>query len=380
MIATVLTRSLIPIFLLAAAATAGDFEDGKAAFDARDYDAARKRLDAALAADPAHAPARVLLAFIAFYFGQDKAAAAHLDEAEKHPARLATPDEDWGEWPAVVASLRVALRNPFEGRPDAAKLRGRTREGHYLLATDCGPPGRGLEEVGRLLEKIYDAYSAVFRFEKDRRLLSRVIVFDRREDYEAFTRALDPEDDGTDSSGYYHPLFRLLVIANDRGGAARGPLFEESLDTMFHEGFHQFLDYFVSDAPCWFDEGIAEYFGPSEVLPGGKELRVGVVVKERAGGSETRYRTIKSARPTPLRDFLLLDRDAFMARADVHYAQAWAFVHFLLHGAPGGKDLLVRYFKALRGGEDAARAFEETFGKVDLPALEKAFLEYVRGL
>jgi tetratricopeptide (TPR) repeat protein len=376
------------------------FKGAKAAFAKRDYERARAKLGEVLAADPDRAPAKLILGLIAFYFGDDRSARDWLEKATVDRAKLEGEDDDFGKWTETADGLRTCLENPFAARfgEDASKLVGKTRGGHYLLATDCGAgdlaklkPGqvtRGHSEIGALLEKIYESYSVVFPFEKDRRLLSRVIVFDRREDYGAFTQKLDPEDDGSDSMGYYQSYYRLLVIANDPIGAPVGSLYQDSMDTMFHEGFHQFLDYFVADAPYWFNEGIAEYFGPSEIVPGsgGRKLRIGVVVKERGEGM-TRYAVIRAAlagkrkeRPTPIRELLKLDGEAFMKSADLHYAESWSFVHFLMHGSPAGKGLLLGYFKALRAGKDADAAFDETFGKVDLDALEAEWKKYVEGL
>jgi hypothetical protein len=63
------------------------------------------------------------------------------------------------------------------------------------------------------------------------------------------------------------------------------------------------------------------------------------------------------------------------------YAQAWSMVHFFCEAAGGRhRPRIEAYFRALASGADARGALGAAFGDADLKALEKEWLEYVRGL
>ncbi|HVY62245.1 MAG TPA: DUF1570 domain-containing protein, partial [Planctomycetota bacterium] len=324
--------------------------------DAGDIAGARQDLDKLLAAEPENRKANGLAARIRFFYADDAAARKLLAKADPE-------DED-------AAILARFLDGPFAGSP-AKKTGG----GHYLLATDVTKR----DGVATLLEEIYGAYSHAFPGERDRRLVSRVFVFARRDDYLSWSKEV-LDDDASDSAAYYLPSFRLLVVDAD----GEDELSDYGRDSMFHEAFHQFLHYFLDSdrTPFWFNEGVAEYFGPSRVRPGGRALEIGLLPRgDGTKGSstlDTAKRTLD--RWTPLRRLMLLDADGFMAEEDalMHYAESWATVHFLAQSDEGRKRLLA-YYDALRKGKTQQEAFERVFaGSVD--RLEADVKDYVRKL
>ena len=84
------------------------------------------------------------------------------------------------------------------------------------------------------------------------------------------------------------------------------------------------------------------------------------------------------AKVLPLPTLLRLDRAGWSrpGQERLNYAQSWAFVHFLL-SSRAGKKLLKDYFQALRRGRDLKEAYQEVFGKVDMPALDARWRAYV---
>ena len=57
--------------------------------------------------------------------------------------------------------------------------------------------------------------------------------------------------------GLYSPALKQLLIWNQ-------PNRKKMLETVRHEGFHQYLDGVMSDPPPWLNEGLAMYY---EALP-----------------------------------------------------------------------------------------------------------------
>ncbi|HVY62325.1 MAG TPA: DUF1570 domain-containing protein [Planctomycetota bacterium] len=352
-------------------ASPGTFEDGAALFKKHDYLAARPLLEAAAAAPGAPRAtvdrASFLLARIAYFCADDAAARAALGRIE---GRVKGREE-----------LDACLGAPFGAGVEVA----RGRAGGFYVETDLGPPA--VEEIGGYLRQIQREYQDLLPIEHDPRLVPRVLVFQGREAFLAFARALGKEKEH--AAGFYMPGLRALVVDASPHGEAIGCLHRRGLMTIFHEGFHQHLrDALPKLPPPWFDEGIAEYFGPSVPTTGAERLEVGVVLK-KIPGEKSRYERIVAALapgakhpPPPLRELLGLGVAAFRddeTRA-VCYAQAWSFVHYLLRGRPDGKQRLRAYFGALREGADALAARDAAFGDVDWDALDAAWRAYVRGL
>jgi hypothetical protein len=103
-----------------------------------------------------------------------------------------------------------------------------------------------------------------------------------------------------------------------------------------HEYTHGLLHSAMKRVPLWLDEGLAEYCEVSGPQPGG-------INREYA----TKLSTLLAQGWQPnLKRLESLDDNAQMRRAD--YQEAWAWVHFMLHGSPEGKRVLLSYLKDLR--------------------------------
>jgi hypothetical protein len=167
------------------------------------------------------------------------------------------------------------------------------------------------------------------------------------------------------TAGLYSPVLEQLLIWNlpDRA---------DMLRTIRHEGFHQFLDRIVDDAPVWFDEGMAEYYECAQRDAGG-----------RLQGGQLRDEHLLVLRDTqvklvPLQKFVAIGDQQFYADPGPNYAQAWAFIHFLRQGPPERVKRFEAFFDALQQGKDTAAAVAIAFAGVDWPALDAEFARYVR--
>jgi Lipopolysaccharide kinase (Kdo/WaaP) family/Protein of unknown function (DUF1570) len=107
-----------------------------------------------------------------------------------------------------------------------------------------------------------------------------------------------------------------------------------------HEYTHGLLHSAMKRVPLWLDEGLAEYFEISGPQPGG-------INREYA--TKLSVLLAQGWRPN-LRRLEMLGDDASMKRSD--YQEAWAWVHFMLHGSPETKHVLLSYLKDLRTKPD----------------------------
>ncbi len=188
---------------------------------------------------------------------------------------------------------------------------------------------------------------------------TRVYGFRDRDSLEPF---LPPsETPGSRVAGYFRKGASENVIVLDLEGGT--PAFEQVL---FHEYVHLVLSLSERELPVWFEEGLSEFYSGTRL--GENEAEVGVPVP--------RHRALLSQLPLiPLEELVSIEDAA--ASGALFYAQSWAFVHYLLVEAPGGRGRLARYLALHERGIDPAAALEEAFGQE--PAAMAAGLEgYVR--
>lgn len=114
-----------------------------------------------------------------------------------------------------------------------------------------------------------------------------------------------------------------------------------------HEATHAILHNCLPFVPLWLDEGLAEYF---EVPAVDRKLKnphfSGIKWARRLGGRPNLAALEKK------RDLLDMDGD--------DYRDAWAVVHFMLHGPPAARKVLDDYFRASING-DVPQPFAEAF-------------------
>lgn len=109
-----------------------------------------------------------------------------------------------------------------------------------------------------------------------------------------------------------------------------------------HEYTHGVLHASLRTVPLWLDEGIAEYFE----VPRHQRQRHPEHAPRLAVALSNGWRP-------DLRRLEQIETVAQMQRAD--YQEAWAWVHFLLHEAPDGRELLVDYCQSLRKSDKPPR-------------------------
>lgn len=131
-----------------------------------------------------------------------------------------------------------------------------------------------------------------------------------------------------------------------------------------HESTHALLHASLPTVPLWLDEGLAEYF---EVPP-----------EERASDN-AHFSTVKRNAwfgYVPKLTALEVMQDlGEMGRAE--YRNAWAWVHFMLHGPPEAQQELVRYLADLREGNPTVLLSERLSARI--PDLDRAFSDHFLG-
>lgn len=146
----------------------------------------------------------------------------------------------------------------------------------------------------------------------------------------------------------------------------------EGREVVYHEYMHKLLHLNFTRLPVWLDEGLAEFFGNTEVRKD----------KTLIGAPSTddlllRARTMSMY---PLQTLLSAGPNSPYYRDDktgMFHAESWGLAHFLMVGQGiGGIDRMTSYLASLQKGTAAPEAFKQAFG--DPKEIEKEFNQYVQ--
>ena len=256
----------------------------------------------------------------------------------------------------------AALKSPAKLDAQQRKI----RKSHKLLAT-----------IAEVLDKAALAYGKLLSQKGGKDVFPTVYVFKDRVGFAKFGR--DIGIGNTENAlGYYMSDYRILVFYEETEDVKLG-LSRNTVETLLHETFHQWVHLHLEDAPPWFNEGMAEYFSLGAKI-GRKSLEY-AVLPQRNPSRLTNIRDAlrgEYAKPWTLREIMRADQRTFMmpSQAGVNYAHAWSLVHYL-GATPKRRRLLRSYFQALLTGLDSRAAYTKVFGRVDMNAMEADWKNYI---
>ena len=142
--------------------------------------------------------------------------------------------------------------------------------------------------------------------------------------------------------------------------ASRGPDFE--IDVR-HECAHALLHAWLPSVPLWLDEGLAEYFE---------------VARDQRASDPSHLRQVqslvRSGRLPRLEELEAIEDLDQMGASE--YRDAWAWVHFLLHGPREGREELLRYLADLEAGESIGPLSARLRRRI--PDLDRRLVEHFR--
>jgi tetratricopeptide (TPR) repeat protein len=339
--------------------------------DERDFAAAAGRVKKALELAPGYGDAMALGAYLKFVNtvaskGHAKPLVNDVKEtvADLELARKLDPDSE------SVATTQKNVLNVVKG-PQHLGAKYEKEFPHYIVMTDMSVDKTVL--YGTRLEAAYKFYSETFKdvFSEDaRRPKPRVAIFNTREAYLTYGElTLSNRQEWT--LGYFHPFYKELLLFEDVDQ-------EATLQTLYHEAFHQFMALMVPRAPFWYNEGIAEFMGGIKIEVNKTQSKI----VERSRILDGRLKGLKMSLNFALKfEDIMMQTPAqfYSGPVSFKYAQAWSMVHFL-YEASGGKhrNRIETYFKKLKDGGTPREAFDTAFGDGTIGELQKEWLEYVK--
>ena len=162
------------------------------------------------------------------------------------------------------------------------------------------------------------------------------------------------------------PQRRAIFVETDAELSVYAHWGDRVAEDLRHEVSHGYLHAAVPNLPLWLDEGLAEFFEVGVARQGLNQAHVDLLQQRIAAGDwrpdVTRLEQLASA--------------ALMTQAD--YAEAWAWVHFLLESDDDKADVLTDYLADLRQG--AAGAQLSTRVRKRLAGPELALVEHLEAL
>lgn len=179
-----------------------------------------------------------------------------------------------------------------------------------------------LAELARLQKDMTDTLGA-----SPSRESFHLFLFEKKPTYQAYMQQHFPKV----------PYRRALFIKARGPGmvfAYRGEDF--GLDVR-HESTHALLHAWLKNVPLWLDEGLAEYFEVPHEQRAGQNPHLAAVRAMIRIGELPRLEALEEM--TGIDD---MGRD--------EYRDAWAWVHFAVHGPPEANEELLRYLADLEGG------------------------------
>ncbi len=167
------------------------------------------------------------------------------------------------------------------------------------------------------------------------------------------------------------------------GGWAAPEGIDDLLETLRHEGTHQFVGQFIGDTcPVWLNEGMAVFFQNAHFEKG--KLVIGQVPMLTLNVLK---RAAKEDRLIPLSQMLAMSYEEWAEavktkskQASVQYPQAWSMVHFLERGENGKyRTPLLQYIYYLSRGRASEQAWKRSFG-ANVKAFEQHWRAYIKNL
>ena len=226
------------------------------------------------------------------------------------------------------------------------------RSAHFVVSTNAGEKeGRRIADQFEQIRALFHAAFANLRVDPAQPVLILAAKNDNT------MKMLLPED--WEVKGHVHPagLYQpgedkhYVVLQLDSAGA-------NPFHALYHEYTHALLHLNFTGLPLWLDEGIAEFYGNSQLDE--KESRIGTI-------DRTHLYILSQNKLLPIETLLNVERESAYYneanRASVFYAESWALVHYLMLDPDSQqRQLLKNFLTAWDKNGNQIEAARQAFG------------------
>ena len=147
---------------------------------------------------------------------------------------------------------------------------------------------------------------------------------------------------------------------------------ENPYEVVYHEYTHAIMNMNFRDLPIWLGEGLAEFYGNSQIRD--KDIEIGKIPAYH-------LEALQQNRLIPIETLLMADAHSpyynEANRVSVFYAESWAIVHYLMMDPDARKrQLLANFLNAWNSSGNQIEAAQQTFG--DLKKFSQSMEAYAR--
>jgi tetratricopeptide (TPR) repeat protein len=267
-------------------------------------------------------------------------------------------------WGAAVAGSLACAATFGTSDPNQGWIE--VRSPHFVVSSNAGE--RDARRIADQFEQIRGLFHAAFPNLRVDPAQPVLILAAKNENT---MKLLLPED--WEVKGHVHPagLYQqgedkhYVILRLDSSG-------EHPYHALYHEYTHALLHLNFTGLPLWLDEGLAEFYGNSQL--GENESRVGTI-------DNTHLYILSQNRLLPIEVLLKVEQSSphynEENRASVFYAESWALVHYLmLDPEARQRQLLKNFIAAWDKSGNQIEAAQQAFG--DLKEFGKVIELYSR--
>ena len=209
------------------------------------------------------------------------------------------------------------------------------RSPHFVVSSNAGEKeGRRIADQFEQIRGLFHAAFATWRVDPAQPVL---ILAAKNENT---VKMLLPED--WEVKGHVHPagLYQqgedkhYVILRVDSAG-------DNPFHALYHEYTHALLHLNFTGLPLWLDEGLAEFYGNSQL--GEKESKIGTI-------DNTHLYILQENKLLPIEVLLTVEQSSphynEANRASVFYAESWALVHYLMLDPEARQRQLLKNFLA----------------------------------
>ena len=220
-----------------------------------------------------------------------------------------------------------------------------------------------IKNVGLKLEQFREAFTHIFpnvRFNTP--VPTTVIVFKNDSSYASFKPS-------PNLAGYFQPgqdVNYITLTTETRGE-------QDPFSVIFHEYTHLLVNNTFTNAPVWFNEGLAEYYSTFSITEDQK-IVIGAPISSHV------YR-LRESKMLPLKTLFEVDQKSphynERNKQTIFYAESWALMHYLIVGKAGKVEPLGKFLELVDAKVPMDQAFQQAFG-VPFETMEKDLRNYIK--
>jgi tetratricopeptide (TPR) repeat protein len=232
-------------------------------------------------------------------------------------------------------------------------------------------PEKDIRQVATKLEQFREVFKQIFsNFNFNSPIPTNVVVF---KDGITFRNFKPVNDDGTPRdwvAGYFQSGEDVNYIVLSTEGEKAHPY-----STIFHEYVHFLVNNDIgrTNAPPWFNEGLAEYYETFQIED---DQKVSLGIKR-----DSHLSLLQKNKLIPFETFFNMDNYTLHRQGKdgvgFFYAQAWVLMHYLMQGNGGARSQqLNKFIDLIVNGKPAKQAFSEAF-QIDYATMEGELKKYI---